>query len=240
MGRSTASGIQLSVTETGTGAPLVLLPGGPGLANYLRPLAEVLAPHARIILPDPRGTGASEAVPPYEVSTCIADLERLRQELELPAWAVGGHSFGADLALAYALEHPSVITGVLSIAGTGVQDDRQWHAAYEAGRAAGRDPDHLDAMPFDADVHRAGLASWREYIKQPDLLRRLATLPTPVLAISGSEDVRPRWPMEQVVRLLPDGRMVVVDGAGHWPWVTHPTQTLEATGHFLRGPRQSP
>lgn len=234
MGRSAATGIRLSVIETGSGVPLLLLPGGPGLANYLLPLAELLDPPCRVILPDLRGTGGSEAVLPYEVSTFIADLERLRQELELSAWAVGGHSFGADLSLAYALEHPSTTTGVLSISGTGVQDDRQWHAAYEAGRAAGRDPDHLGETPFNAEVQRAGLASWRTYIKQSDLLRRIATLSIPVLAIHGSEDVRPRWPAEQVIQLLLDGRMVVVEGAGHWPWVTHPMQTQEAGGLFLQ------
>lgn len=74
----------------------------------------------------------------------------------------------------------------------------------------------------------------RAYIKQADLLERIARLPVPFEAIYGSEDVRPRWPMEQIVALLPDGRMTVIDGAGHWPWLTHPRETRAAISAFLR------
>ena len=156
--------------ENSGGTPaLVLLPGGPGLGNYLGPLAERVASDARAILPDPPSAGGSH-VGPESILAMISELDKLRADMGLAKWLAGGHSFGADLALAYALEHPDRVTGVLSISGTGVQDDRQWHAAYEAGRAAGRDPDYLDGIPFDADAHRTGLAAWRTYIKQPDLL----------------------------------------------------------------------
>jgi proline iminopeptidase len=212
--------------------PLILLPGGPGLGNYLGPLAELVASDARTILPDPPAVGGSQ-VGPEAIVAMISELEGLRAEMSLRKWIVGGHSFGADLALAYALEHPDRVAGVLSISGTGVQDDRQWHAAYEAGRAAGRDPDHLDGIAFDADAHRTGLAAWRAYIKQPDLLRRIARLPVPFQAVYGSEDVRPNWPNEQLAGLVPDGRMTVIEGAGHWPWLTHPRETVAITRGFL-------
>jgi proline iminopeptidase len=221
------------MTETlGQGPALVLLPGGPGLENYLKPLAELLAPHAQITLPDPpavRSIDPSQAT----IVAMTTELERLRADSGLTKWLVGGHSFGADLALAYALEHPDRTAGVLSICGTGVQDDRQWHAAYEAGRAEGRDPDHLDGIGFDADAHRLGLAAWRAYIKQPGLLARIGRLGAPLWAMYGSEDVRPRWPMDQVVALVSHGRMAVIDEAGHWPWLTHPRETVAITEGFL-------
>lgn len=217
----------------GRGPALVLLPGGPGLDNYLGPLAELLAPHARVILPDPP-SGGDGSPGPAVIVAMTAELDRLRADADLATWLVGGHSFGADLALAYALEHPDRTAGVLSICGTGVQDDRQWHAAYEAGRAEGRDPDYIDGICFDADAHRVCLAAWRAYIKQPDLLARIGRLPTELQAVYGSEDVRPRWPMDQLTALVPSGRMDVIDGAGHWPWLTHPRQTIAIIEAFLR------
>lgn len=157
------------------GPALVLLPGGPGLGNYLRPLAELVAPDARAILPDPPSARRTR-IGSVGILAMTSELEKFRADTGLAKWLVGGHSFGADLALAYALEYPDRVSGVLSICGTGVQDDRQWHASYEAGRAAGRDPDHLDGIPFDADAHRFGLTAWRAYIKQADLLERIARL----------------------------------------------------------------
>lgn len=57
----------------------------------------------------------------------------------------------------------------------------------------------------------------------------------PLWAIYGSEDVRPRWPMDQVVALAPYGRMESIDGAGHWPWLTQPRDTTAIIGAFSRG-----
>ncbi|HYI67340.1 MAG TPA: alpha/beta fold hydrolase [Candidatus Limnocylindrales bacterium] len=221
------------MTETlGRRPALVLLPGGPGLENYLKPLADLLAPHTEVLLPDPPSVGARQP-DPATIVAMTTELDRLRADSGLARWLVAGHSFGADLALAYAMEHPDRTAGLLSICGTGVQDDRQWHAAYEAGRAEGRDPDHLDGIGFDADRHQLDLAAWRAYIKQPGLLARIGRLTTPLWAIYGSEDVRPRWPMDQIVALVPQGRMEVIHGAGHWPWLTHPGETVAIIDEFL-------
>jgi proline iminopeptidase len=45
----------------------------------------------------------------------IADLEALRRHWSHPRWIVGGHSFGAGLALAYALEHPECTEAVIFV-----------------------------------------------------------------------------------------------------------------------------
>jgi RimJ/RimL family protein N-acetyltransferase len=45
-----------------------------------------------------------------------------------------------------------------------------------------------------------------------------------LLAVSGTEDVRPNWPVEQLVHLMEDARMETIGGAGHCPWLTHGAQ----------------
>lgn len=221
----------------GTGPPLALLPGGPGMASdYLEPVAHLMRDAFEVVLIDPPGCGRTQALARGSPDALIEAIDAVRAALGLDQWLIGGHSFGADLALAYALELPRRTTGVLAISPTGVQDDRDWHRAYEAGRAAGRDQVPESTFPVDTETHAAGLAAWRHYIKQPDLLRRIADLPVRYLAVVGSEEIRPPWPVEQVAMLAPRGEVVTIDGAGHCPWWTHPDELREAALRLTRLP----
>jgi proline iminopeptidase len=148
-------------------------------------------------------------------------------------WIVGGHSAGADLALAYALTYPERTRAAICIAGGRVHNDRDWHAAYSKGRDAGLEREPAFAFPHNLDVNREGNASWKAFIKQPHLFRRIADLQTPVLVIYGSEDIRPSWPVEQVANLLPNGRFEMIDGAGHHIWLTHAGEMRESLCTFL-------
>lgn len=227
------NGADLWVSQRGTGVPVVLHTGGAGLADYLEPVAAMLDDIASVTRFDPRGCGRSSRTPPFDVSTFIGDLDVLRARIGPENWIVGGHSFGADLALAYALENPSRTRALLYLSGTGLQDDRSWHTEYEAGRDAGKDPPPATAYPYEPEVNRAANASWRAYIKRPDLLRRVSELDIPVLAVVGAEDVRPSWPVEQLVNLLPNAQLEVIPGAGHCPWVSHACDLGEVVRTFV-------
>lgn len=130
------NGTALWVAAQGAGPPLVLCSGGPGCCDYLDPVAAMFADRARVYRVEPRGCGRSAPDGPYDLPTWLADLDTLHAALSYEHWVVGGHSAGANFALAYALAYPARTRGLLYLAGTSVQDDRQWHAAYEAGRAA--------------------------------------------------------------------------------------------------------
>jgi proline iminopeptidase len=62
---------------------------------------------------DQRGGGRSIAKGMPDVDGLIADLETLRTHRGHQQWIVGGHSWGANLALLYALAHPDRVTGVI-------------------------------------------------------------------------------------------------------------------------------
>lgn len=197
-------------------------------SDYLEPVADLLSDAFEVVLVDPPGCGRSPAIEGTDLRALLDAIDEVRAALGLDRWLIGGHSFGADLALAYALELPQRTLGVLAISPTGVQDDRDWHRAYEAGRAAGRDQIAESAFPIDSRTQAAVLAAWRRYIKQPELLRRIADLPVRYMAVVGSEEIRPSWPVEQVAMLAPRGEVVMINGAGHCPWWTHPTELREA------------
>jgi proline iminopeptidase len=117
---SVAGGALWTATQ-GDGPPLVLCHGGPGLCDNLEPVADLLDDHARIHRYDQRGSGRSTSDGPFDVRTFVADLEALRAHWGYDRWIVGGHSWGAALALFYAVAHPASTQGVISISGTGVR-----------------------------------------------------------------------------------------------------------------------
>ena len=147
---------------------------------------------------------------------------------------MGGHSTGADLALTYALSYPEHVRALVYLSGTGVQDDRQWHEAYEGGRDSHRERLPAFEYPFNPEVNRVGNASWHEFIKQPMLLRRIADLTIPALAVCGSEDIRPSWPVQHVVNLMPNGRFELIEGAEHRLELTRPAELRCRLQAFLR------
>ena len=108
----------LSVVELGSGHPLMLLHGGPGLDHQeFRPWLDPLAEQGlRLILVDQRGQGASPRVDPstLTISSLAQDIDRLARALELEEYGVLGHSFGGIVALCHALERGTASQYVIS------------------------------------------------------------------------------------------------------------------------------
>lgn len=122
-------GVELWTATAGAGStPVVLCHGGAGLWDYLGPVAELLADMALTHRWEQRGCGRSDRTGPYSIARYLADLEFLRRHFGHERWLVAGHSWGAGLALRYALAHPERVLGVLYVSGTGV--GHAWRAAY--------------------------------------------------------------------------------------------------------------
>jgi proline iminopeptidase len=122
-------GVLLWTATGGSGSiPVVLCHGGAGLWDYLEPVAAMLAPIARFHRWEQRGCGRSDRVGPYSIDRYAADIDVLRRYFDQERWLVVGHSWGAGLALRYALAHPERTLGVLYVSGTGF--GQAWRAAY--------------------------------------------------------------------------------------------------------------
>lgn len=132
-------GCRLWTVRQGTDTQaLVLCHGGPGLWDYLGPVASMVDDLATVYRFDQRGCGRSTGGPPFDLPTAVADLEALREHWGIEQWIVGGHSWGADLALAYCLEHPERAKALIYFSGTGI--DPAWHEAFLKRNAELRDP----------------------------------------------------------------------------------------------------
>jgi proline iminopeptidase len=124
-------GCHLWTVELGHGDPLVFCHGGPGLWDTFEDLAALFTASFRTIRWDQRGCGRSQRRGPYSVGRSIRDLDAVRHQLAGPRTVLLGHSWGAHLALRYAIEHPDRVSHLIYVSGTGIDPGRAWHGHYE-------------------------------------------------------------------------------------------------------------
>jgi proline iminopeptidase len=124
-------GCMLWAERTGSGPPLLLCHGGPGLWDMFAPVAAMLGDVATVIRWDQRGGGRSERRGPYTVGRFIADVDAVRLRHAGARMALLGHSWGATLALLYALRHPGRVSKLIYVSGVGIDGERSWKPAYE-------------------------------------------------------------------------------------------------------------
>jgi pimeloyl-ACP methyl ester carboxylesterase len=115
----TANGIELSVTEHGSGPPVVLCHGFPELAYSWRHQIPALADAGhRVIVPDMRGYGASSApsaVDAYNVVELCGDIAGLLDALGESDAVIVGHDWGANVAWWMAVIHPERVRAVAGL-----------------------------------------------------------------------------------------------------------------------------
>jgi pimeloyl-ACP methyl ester carboxylesterase len=111
-----AEGIRLHVAEAGAGEPLVLLHGWPQNWWQWRRLIPLLSDRFRLICPDTRGFGWSDAPPSgYDKETMAADVLRLLDALELDRVRLVGHDVGGYVGFLVCLRQPQRIERFLAL-----------------------------------------------------------------------------------------------------------------------------
>ena len=158
-------GYNLNVEEVGSGFPLIVLHGGPGLDHTMfRPYLDALGNEYRLLYVDERGQGRSQRVDPTTLSLEVfaRDVDLLAGALELDRFALLGHSFGAIIATWHATELGTATAYVISGGGDSSE-------ALDADVAAS-----LEALGDDG---RAIAQSWEDEatVETDEQLRQLMT-----------------------------------------------------------------
>src|ERR671929_589601 len=110
-------GYRMFVEEVGSGFPMVVLHGGPGLDHTnFRPWLDPLGDELRLLYVDERGQGQSERVDPETLSLEVfaRDVDLLAEALGLERFALLGHSFGAFVTTWHAIELGTAAAYVIS------------------------------------------------------------------------------------------------------------------------------
>lgn len=114
------NGTQIHFQRMGQGPAVVMIHGlllG-NMASWYFSLASQLAAHHDVLLYDLRGHGLSELSPAgYDLETMADDLEILMETQGLDQVSLIGHSYGAMIALQFALRHPDRVTRLVCIEG---------------------------------------------------------------------------------------------------------------------------
>ncbi|WP_292412501.1 alpha/beta hydrolase, partial [Mesorhizobium sp.] len=109
-------GLDLAYVEVaGSEPPLLLVHGFTDTSRSF----SLLAPHLsgrRLIMPDLRGHGASQAGDGYRIADFAEDIAGLIRSLRLDRPVVVGHSLGGMVSMMLAARHPELIGGLVIVA----------------------------------------------------------------------------------------------------------------------------
>jgi proline iminopeptidase len=208
---ATIDGVRLYYQPVGPVShhPLIVLHGGPGFDHTeMHPWLDPLGDMFRLIYMDERGQGRSQRVDPSTLTLqrFAADVTELAQALGLERYALLGHSFGAFIALAHAIQcgdasHYIISGGTASFTKTAreiqanlesfepaalrEQVAQSW--ALEPQARTADDVDHLWRMqaPFhfartDTEAYRRYMAASDQAVYAPEVLAYFAAMEYPV------------------------------------------------------------
>lgn len=245
-----------------TGDPVLLVHGYPESSRMWIPLMDALSDaDRRCVAPDLYCLGDSRDPGPATFERNLEAFGALHTELDLGRVALVVHDWGGFVGLAWACDHPEMVSALV-ISDTGFFADGNWHGMAEAIRSeqgekvmAAIDRGgfaallRVDGAPFtDADID----AYWRpfaegrgreatlEFYRSMDFEKlapyegRLAELGVPTLLVWGADDqFAPLAGAERFEREIPGARLMAFEGAGHFVFDSERERTTRAVGDFL-------
>jgi pimeloyl-ACP methyl ester carboxylesterase len=132
-----AGGLRTHVAMAGEGPPLLLMHGWPQHWFMWRDVIPLVAPRARVIAPDFRGFGWSDAPPSgYEKDQLKRDMLALLDELGVGEFSIAGHDWGGYVGFLLALEHPDRVRSFLALGVLPPWPSRDPKTALDAWRLA--------------------------------------------------------------------------------------------------------
>lgn len=243
----------LFVTAFGPGPRTLLAHGGwVGSGELWQQPFEELSRTWRCVTYDHRGTGATvNRAPKITVDLLVDDLFRVMDALKIDSCVLAGESSGAFIVLSAALRDPTRFSGLVLVDGR-----------YQSGRSVGA-ARFIEGCKTDfnatmdafvaACIPEDGSAAELRWAKQivmrsngPDAVQlmealepvqlehRLPEIQLPTLLIHGTRDiVTPLANSENMARLIPNSRLVTIEGAGHVPIITRPAQVVRVIEDFF-------
>ena len=234
--------IQLAYTDTGLGQPVVLLHGYPFNRTLWSEQVSALSNSYRVITPDLRGLGESDATPGAATMNRMAqDVAALLDHLEISRAVIGGLSMGGYVALAFYKQFPSRVRALV-LADTRAQADTE---EGKQTRLQHAEKALAEGMAGIADSMLPKLLTPETVSKRPEVVKRvrdmmlktkpegaagallgmaerddqtplLAQVTCPALILVGREDpITPVPDSERMNRGIAGSRLVVIENAAH-------------------------
>lgn len=238
--RAAVNGIQIAYTDEGAGVPLLFVHGFPLNRGTWSKQVDAFKASRRVIAPDLRGLGDSEATDgPVSMSHFAEDLYALLQHLGTGPVILVGHSMGGYVALAFAKAFAQTLQGLVLVGTKAGADTPEAAAARRATAEKVRDggtsvvvdamaPKMLSATNTDA----AMAASVRGFMapskpegvigallgmaERPDAGTWLGKIRVPTLVITGTDDtIIPPSESGLLAKAIPGAQLKFIPKAGH-------------------------
>lgn len=251
-------GVSLHVEETGAGRSVVLVQGLGYAAWAWRPQVEALAPVARAVVMDNRGTGRSGKPPaPYSIEQMADDVASVIESCQDGGAVVVGASMGGYIAMTLAVRRPDLVEALVLVAtltggpdSVGVPESTLAAWAAHAGKPAEEfaratmpislapgwpeaHPEQFDALLAARLEHPTPPEAWQAQWEACSRFLEHGVPPgdiqVPVWVVHGTADrVVPVENAAAVERRIPQARTTLVPGAGHLCWLETPEVVNEA------------
>ncbi len=253
----TINGVRLFYEDRGVGLPVLLVHAFPLSGALWQAQLDELSKTYRVIVPDMRGFGRSDAPPgPYPMETYADDLAHLLDALGLEQVVLGGVSMGGYTAFAFVRHHAARLSGLIladtrATADTdAVKATRETNAQMVEQQGSGTMADMMvpkllspAASPdLQSHVRRIiednppqGIAgALRGMALRPDSTDLLAGITVPTLVIVGAQDtLTTPEDMRGLHQSIAGSRMVEIPDAGHAACLENPTDFNAALRAFL-------
>ncbi|MFP4132077.1 MAG: pimeloyl-ACP methyl ester esterase BioH [Thiohalospira sp.] len=245
----------LATTARGSGPDWALIHGWGLHGGIWTETAEALAADRRVTTVDLPGHGASRGPVPTTLRGAAAEVAAsLPERMTLVGWSLGGLvalRLALDLpervaALKLVAATPRFVTGadwphatppatLHDFASDLAEDYRGTLLRFLALQARGSATAREDVRRLRERVFEHGepdheaLARGLEWLAGSDLRPELADLAVPVHFIGGERDnLVPAAALEEAAGIAPRGRVTILPGAGHAPFLSHPEAFREA------------
>ncbi len=243
------NGIRVRYEDVGSGPAILLIHAFPLAGAMWRPQVDALQGQYRLITPDLRGFGGSDAPPGhYTMDEQADDLAALLDHLGVPQATVCGLSMGGYIAMAFMRRHAARARALVLADTRAGADSEEARAGREAnarlaeseGAAAIADKmipglvapgasqvlrDTLRAMIL-ANTPQGIAGALRGMAVRPDSSQSLRAVAVPTMVIVGEQDgLTPPIEAAQINMAVAGSYVVMLPGVGH-------ISNLEAPGEF--------
>jgi len=230
--------------------------------SYFKPWFSRLADRMQIVYLDLREHGRSKRGDPanWSFEACADDVRAFCDALGIERPIALGHSMGGFVATLYGSRHPGhagglillstfarfdldrITEGFRSVAGDEVADlarrsygdedvtDSEWARVFAAFGPHVPNEEELARRVRNEEVNDRG----GRLMTELDLLAELPKIVSPTLVCAGSADPLVTTATDEILGGLRPGvgRRVVIEGAGHFPWLDTPDRVFEVIGDF--------
>jgi len=260
---ATVFGYKLHYLEAGRGEPVILLHGTGGEGARWMPTIRGLASDFRVIALDQIGFGQSDKPPTiYHGGVFAGFLAAFMKELGVAKASLVGQSMGAGVALAVAVKNPQLVERMVLVNGGGYRSGDasprtsppDWHARQiaNAGTLA-ESREYMEKLYYDHSFVTDELVEHNLILRLRSAYTiesmqtanerglggvtedEVRAIKAPTLLVWGANDkLSPPANADKLNAAIKGSRKVLIDKAGHYPFLEHPDKFNQLVREFLK------